>query len=59
MTGREHKPPPDAVVTALVRAGVSLPTALAMERYKALEVLDLLCAEALSRGGNAPARDTI
>lgn len=37
-----HRPPPAAVVTALVRAGVSLSTALAMERWKAQEVLDLL-----------------
>ena len=42
MTRRLHQPPPDAVVVALVRAGVSLPTALAMEPYKAAEILDLL-----------------
>lgn len=39
---RQHQPPPAAVVTELVRAGVSLDTALAMERWKAQEVLDLL-----------------
>jgi hypothetical protein len=37
-----HTPPPAAVVTALVRAGVSFSTAMAMERWKAQEVLDLL-----------------
>ena len=40
--------PPDTVVAALVRAGVSLPTALAMERYKADEILDLLRVELLA-----------
>lgn len=39
---RIHEPPPQHVVDALVRAGVSLGTALAMERWKAAEVLDLL-----------------
>jgi hypothetical protein len=43
-----HRPPPAAIVTALVRAGVSFSTAMAMERWKAQEVLDLL-------GGTAPA----
>jgi hypothetical protein len=43
-----HRPPPAAVVTALVRAGVSFSTAMAMERWKAQEVLDLL-------GGGHPA----
>lgn len=42
-----HRPPPAALVSALVRAGVSFSTAMAMERWKAQEVLDLL-------GGNAP-----
>jgi hypothetical protein len=37
-----HRPPPAALVTALVRAGVSIGTAMAMERWKAQEVLDLL-----------------
>jgi len=37
-----HRPPPAALVTALVRAGVSVGTAMAMERWKAQEVLDLL-----------------
>ncbi|MGI0130452.1 MAG: hypothetical protein ACREEC_09945 [Thermoplasmata archaeon] len=43
-----HRPPPAALVTALVRAGVSFGTAMAMERWKAQEVLDLL-------GGGIPA----
>ncbi len=43
-----HRPPPAALVTALVRAGISFGTAMAMERWKAQEVLDLL-------GGGIPA----
>jgi outer membrane cobalamin receptor len=39
---RAHRPPPAALVSALVRAGVSADTAMAMERWKAQEVLDLL-----------------
>lgn len=37
-----HQPPSAAIVAELVRAGVSLETALAMERWKAEEVLELL-----------------
>jgi hypothetical protein len=37
-----HQPPSAAVVAELVRAGVSEETALAMERWKAEEVLELL-----------------
>jgi hypothetical protein len=37
-----HRPPSQAVVAELVRAGVSQETALAMERWKAEEVLELL-----------------
>lgn len=37
-----HKPPSQAIVAELVRAGVSHETAMAMERWKAEEVLDLL-----------------
>ena len=37
-----HKAPPAAIVARLVRAGVSLETAQAMERWKAEEVLELL-----------------
>jgi hypothetical protein len=48
-----HRPPPAAIVSALVRAGVSLGTAMAMERWKAQEVLDLLgtAASPSARGG--------
>ncbi|MBV8195112.1 MAG: hypothetical protein JOY80_06240 [Candidatus Dormibacteraeota bacterium] len=61
MPPRLHQPPPDAVVRALVRAGVSMPTALAMEWYKAVEILELLRNERLaSQPLSAPAaRDTI
>ena len=37
-----HQPPSQAVVAELVRAGVSHETAMAMERWKAQEVLELL-----------------
>jgi hypothetical protein len=37
-----HQPPSAAIVAELVRAGVSLETAMAMERWKAEEVLELL-----------------
>lgn len=37
-----HRPPSAAVVAELVRAGLSLETALAMEWWKAEEVLELL-----------------
>lgn len=37
-----HQSPPDAVVAELVRAGISTETAMAMERWKAQEVLELL-----------------
>jgi hypothetical protein len=37
-----HQPPPPTIVDALVRAGVTPTTALAMERWKAEEVLELL-----------------
>jgi hypothetical protein len=43
-----HQPPPSPLVTALVRAGISFSTAMAMERWKAQEVLELL-------GGGIPA----
>ncbi|TMF15904.1 MAG: hypothetical protein E6I33_05375 [Chloroflexi bacterium] len=47
---------PAPVVEALVRAGISRTTALAMERHKAQEILDLLdpvragASEALTAG---------
>jgi hypothetical protein len=37
-----HKPPAESIVAELVRAGVSPETAMAMERWKAQEVLELL-----------------
>jgi hypothetical protein len=37
-----HEPPPPPVVAALLRAGLSLGTATAMEPWKAIEVLELL-----------------
>jgi hypothetical protein len=39
-----HQPPPATVVAELMRAGVSWGTAMAMERWKAEEVLELLHA---------------
>ena len=42
MRNAVHRPPADDVVDALVRAGVSRQTALAMERHKAEETLELL-----------------
>lgn len=48
-----HQPPPAPVVAALMRAGVSWDTAMAMERWKAQEVLELLQQE--QRSGAAPA----
>ena len=53
-----HQPPSAAIVAELVRAGVSLETAMAMERWKAEEVLELLRfrpdAGARMRKGVAP-----
>lgn len=40
-----HQPPPAAVVAELMRAGVSWGTAMAMERWKAEEVLELLTSQ--------------
>ena len=40
--GNIHQPPSQAVVAELVRAGLSPETAMAMERWKAQEVLELL-----------------
>lgn len=42
---RGHEPPPAAVVAELVRCGVSFGTAMAMEKWKAQEVLELLSAQ--------------
>jgi hypothetical protein len=37
-----HQPPPQPVISELMRAGLSLSTAMAMEPWKAREVLELL-----------------
>jgi hypothetical protein len=39
---RIHEPPPTPIITELLRAGLSLSTAMAMEPWKAAEVLELL-----------------
>ncbi|HWF57589.1 MAG TPA: hypothetical protein VG520_04485 [Candidatus Dormibacteraeota bacterium] len=44
-----HQPPPSPVVSELVRAGLTLSTAMAMEGWKAREVLELLHSS--GRGG--------
>lgn len=57
-----HQPPPAPLVAELVRAGVSWSTAMAMESWKAREVLELLRDRALAetRGGlTLPLRGTI
>ncbi len=56
-----HEPPPPPVVAALLRAGLSLSTATAMEPWKAMEVLDLLrtSIRADQLEPIAPARGTI
>jgi hypothetical protein len=59
---RHRQPPSDAVVLELVRAGISLPTALAMERNKAVEILELLRVESLTPPpvlSTTPTRGTI
>lgn len=48
-----HQPPPASVVAALMRAGVSWDTAMAMERWKAQEVLELL------QGTTGPSRPPV
>ena len=51
-----HQPPPATVVAELMRAGVSWSTAMAMERWKAEEVLELLKANrSRDTGGPIPA----
>ena len=51
-----RQPLPDALIAALLRAGVSLPTALAMERYKAVEILELLPPDAAVGSGRERTR---
>jgi len=45
-----HQPPPATLVAALMRAGVSWDTAMAMERWKAQEVLELLQGGSSAQG---------
>jgi hypothetical protein len=57
-----HEPPPPPVIAALVRAGLSIGTATAMEPWKASEVLELLRNSVRADpqlGPAAPARGTI
>jgi hypothetical protein len=57
-----HQPPPPPVVAELVRFGLSWSTAMAMEPWKAREVLDLLHGTGRVDGRMepvAPARGTI
>lgn len=50
-----HQPPPASLVAALMRAGVSWDTAMAMERWKAQEVLELLQGSVTPpRSGHSP-----
>lgn len=48
-----RRPPADGMVDALVRAGVSRQTALAMQRHKAEEILDLLDSVRFPGDGSA------
>ena len=57
-----HQPPPDRVVEDLMRAGVTRSTAMAMESWKAREVLELLREPGrgdLQMGALSPARGSI
>ena len=56
-----HQPPPPPLVAALVRAGLSHSTVLAMESWKAREVLDLLRLSGIEVRGEPlrAVRDTI
>ncbi|MHB8719106.1 MAG: hypothetical protein ACYDAC_09490 [Candidatus Dormibacteria bacterium] len=51
-----HQPPAGADVAALVAAGISWSTAMAMEAWKAREVLDLLRGSAHPEARMEPAR---
>lgn len=46
--------PPPLIVAELVRAGISLATAMAMEGWKAQEVLDLLRSDGHGQAGDQP-----
>lgn len=57
-----HQPPPERVIEDLMRAGVTRSTAMAMELWKAREVLELLRDTGrgdLQGGGLSPARGSI
>ena len=56
-----HQPPSATVVAELMRAGLSWSTAMAMDRWKAEEVLDLLRAavkDGSRRGGTSSGTST-
>jgi hypothetical protein len=53
-----HEPLPDPVVEVLIRAGLTRSTALAMEEWKAREVLDLLGEPYRVERGVRPATPT-
>jgi hypothetical protein len=50
-----HQPPPTPVISELMRAGLSLSTAMAMEPWKAREVLELLHSSGLRDPHREPA----
>ncbi len=52
-----HTPPAPGVVAELVRAGVSWGTAMAMERWKAQEVLELLRLDGHGEPGGSRIRE--
>jgi hypothetical protein len=57
-----HQPPPTLIVEELMRAGVTRSTAMAMEGWKAREVLELLRGAGraeLQFGSLGPARGSI
>jgi hypothetical protein len=51
MNRHTHRPPPETLILALMGAGLSRATAMAMEQWKAQEVLDLLHERALHGAG--------
>jgi hypothetical protein len=46
-----HRPPPETIILALTGAGISRATAMAMQHWKAQEVLDLLHIRAVHGNG--------
>ncbi|MGH7722525.1 MAG: hypothetical protein ACRENL_06790 [Candidatus Dormibacteria bacterium] len=53
-----HQPPPTPVLSELLHAGLSLSTALAMEPWKAREVLELLRTSARRDAASEPTGPT-